>query len=71
MHKLLIQRELEMLRVPLVLLVVLALACVVFGAQDSPFNVDFFCGWEGCYRPMEWTPVEVGISSDLTKAFAG
>ncbi|MHC4645360.1 MAG: hypothetical protein ACYTBJ_07650 [Planctomycetota bacterium] len=38
---------------------------------DSPFNVDFFCGWSGCYRPMEWTPVEIGISSQLSEPFAG
>jgi hypothetical protein len=38
---------------------------------DSPFNVDFFCGWDGCYRPMEWTPVEIGITTTFTEPFAG
>jgi len=38
---------------------------------DSPFNVDFFCGWGGCYRPMEWTPVEIGITTTFTEPFAG
>ena len=36
-------------------------------AEESPFNVDFFCGWGDCYRPMEWTPVEIGIGSTLEK----
>jgi hypothetical protein len=40
-------------------------------AAKSPFNVDFFCGWSGYYRPMEWTPIEVGIQSDLSEAFQG
>ncbi|MHC4206708.1 MAG: hypothetical protein ACYSTT_18805 [Planctomycetota bacterium] len=62
-----------MLRVCLVLL---AFPVLVIGAgsqeeDDDPFNVDFFCGWGGYYRPMEWTPVEIGISSTLTEPFAG
>jgi len=62
-----------MLRVWLVLL---AFPVLVIGAgsqeeDDDPFNVDFFCGWGGYYRPMEWTPVEIGISSTLTEPFAG
>lgn len=39
--------------------------------SESDFNVDFFVGWEGCYRPMYWTPVEIGINSKLTQPFAG
>ncbi|MHC4337466.1 MAG: hypothetical protein ACYSTG_05890, partial [Planctomycetota bacterium] len=38
---------------------------------DSAFNVDCFLGWGGCYRPMEWAPVEIGVSSTLTEPFAG
>jgi hypothetical protein len=61
-----------MLRVWLVLL---SCPVLVMGAatekDEDPFNVDFFCGWGGYYRPMEWTPVEIGISSTLTEPFAG
>ena len=39
-------------------------AAAAQGAED-PFNVDCFFGWGGCYRPMEWTSVEVGINSQL------
>jgi hypothetical protein len=51
----------------------LLLACIssVQGAPDIEFNVDFFCGWDGYYRPMEWTPVEISISSDLKEPFSG
>jgi len=61
-----------MLRVLLVLLLfpVLAIAAAE-EVDEDPFNVDFFCGWGGYYRPMEWTPVEIGISSTLTEPFAG
>jgi len=41
------------------------------GAEESPFNVDVFMGWDGCYRPMEWLPVIVGISSSLEEPFEG
>ena len=62
-----------MLRVWLVLLAfpVLVVAAAVEEEDEDPFNVDFFCGWGGYYRPMEWTPVEIGISSTLTEPFAG
>lgn len=61
-----------MLRVSLILLAVPALATIASAADDDEiFNVDFFCGWGGCYRPMEWTPVEIGISSVLTEPFGG
>ena len=61
-----------MLRIWLILLSfpVLAIAAAA-EKDDDPFNVDFFCGWGGYYRPMEWTPVEIGISSTLTEPFAG
>jgi len=59
-----------------VCLILFAFPALVIGAvsqekDDDPFNVDFFCGWGGYYRPMEWTPVEIGVSSTLTEPFAG
>jgi hypothetical protein len=60
-----------MLRAALILLAVPALTAVVSASDEDPFNVDFFCGWAGHYRPMEWTPVEIGISSTLVEPFAG
>jgi len=60
-----------MLRVCLVILVFPVLVIAATEEDDDPFNVDFFCGWGGHYRPMEWTPVEIGISSTLTEPFAG
>ena len=61
-----------MLRVCLVILMFPALVNAAAAEKDEdPFNVDFFCGWGGYYRPMEWTPVEIGISSTLTEPFAG
>jgi hypothetical protein len=60
-----------MLRVCLVLLVFPTLVIAAAGKDEDPFNIDFFCGWGGYYRPMEWTPVEIGISSTLTEPFAG
>ncbi len=50
---------------------VLVWASCVQAARDPEFNVDFFCGWDGYYRPMEWMPVEIGIGSDLKEPFAG
>ena len=49
----------------------LVLVSCVYAAADPEFNVDFFCGWDGYYRPMEWMPVEIGIGSDLQEPFAG
>ncbi len=62
-----------MLRISLMILVVLILPVAVSASKDSdsPFNVDFFFGWNNYYRPMEWTPVEIGIASTLTEPFAG
>ena len=60
------------------LVVLLAIGFVLLcvpGAHGAPrkaeFNVDFFCGWDGYYRPMEWTPVEIQIGSDLKEPFSG
>ncbi|MBN1362326.1 MAG: DUF4350 domain-containing protein [Sedimentisphaerales bacterium] len=58
-----------MSRIPILFLIVLS--CASYAAGKVEFNVDFFCGWDGYYRPMEWTPVEIGITSDLTEPFAG
>ena len=60
-----------MVRVSIIVSAVLMLGAACAGAAESPFNVDVFFGWGNCYRPMEWTPVEVGISSTLTEPFAG
>lgn len=51
--------------------IVLALSSLVWASDEDVFNVDFFCGWGGYYRPMEWTPMEIAIDSDLTEPFAG
>jgi len=49
----------------------MALSVVSSASEEPVFNVDFFCGWGGYYRPMEWTPIEIGIDSDMTEPFAG
>jgi hypothetical protein len=60
-----------MSRILIAALLLLAWASSGQGARDIDFNVDFFCGWDGYYRPMEWTPVEVGIGADLKEPFSG
>ncbi|MGB2821646.1 MAG: hypothetical protein WBF17_11735 [Phycisphaerae bacterium] len=35
--------------------------------QKKDINVDFTVGWGGCYRPMEWTPLLVGITTPFEK----
>jgi len=52
-------------------LLVLMCASGICTARDDEFNVDFFCGWDGYYRPMQWTPVGIGIASELTEPFGG
>ncbi|MDY7010937.1 MAG: hypothetical protein SVV80_09330, partial [Planctomycetota bacterium] len=52
------------------LIVILSVASAL-QAKAPEFNVDFNVGWGGCYRPMEWTPVEVGIAAKLKKPFGG
>ncbi|MCK4626107.1 MAG: hypothetical protein KAV00_12395, partial [Phycisphaerae bacterium] len=59
-----------MSRLVLALIVILS-AAVPSSAKDPKFNVDFNVGWGGCYRPMEWTPVEIGIAAKLKKPFGG
>ncbi len=59
-----------MSRILIAALLLLAGGACVQGAKDIEFNVDFFCGWENYYRPMEWTPVEVGIGA-VKEPFSG
>ena len=58
-----------MRRASLFVLVLVTLASLC--PAKERFNVDISIGWGGCYRPMQWTPVDVGISSNLTRAFEG
>lgn len=57
--------------------VLMHVLCCVLGfsgiaqAKQEPFNVDIFFGWEGCFRPTEWTPIEIGIGSLQDEPFAG
>ena len=37
----------------------LAITLPAGAAKENPFNVDVFFGWDGYYRPMEWTPFTV------------
>lgn len=48
----------------------LALPAVSLAGED--FNVTVTVGWENCYRPMEWTPIEINVAnSKLKKPFGG
>ncbi len=60
-----------MLRILIVFLLALVLAPCIRAAGDIEFNVDLFCGWDEYYRPMEWTPAEVGITTNMTEPFEG
>lgn len=51
--------------------VVLILACTAFAADEPDFYVDYRVGWGGCYRPMEWTPVEITVRTTLDAPFDG
>jgi len=35
--------------------------------KKPEMNVDFSVGWGGCYRPREWTPITVGITTPFEK----
>ena len=50
----------------ILVLLLIALTTTTNAVTEELFNVDVFFGWGGCYRPMEWTPVEVNIQSELT-----
>ncbi len=60
-----------MYRIAMAILCVLTWASCLHGAKEIEFNVTFECGWDGYYRPMEWTPVEIGLTSDQKEPFAG
>ena len=38
---------------------------------DKPFDITFSLGWDGYYRPMNWTPVEIDIVTKGDKPFGG
>jgi len=40
------------------------------GAAEMKLNVDCEIGWQGCYRPLAWTPVNVAVQS-AEKRFEG
>lgn len=63
--------SLTMLKIAVAFLLMLTCVSGVGAAKDAEFNVDFSCGWDGYYRPMEWTPIEIRIDSDLTEPFGG
>jgi len=41
----------------------LGLAGTAAGAAEMKLNVDCEIGWQGCYRPLAWTPVNVTVQS--------
>jgi len=60
-----------MYRIVTAILCVLVWAGCLHAAKEIEFDATFECGWAGYSRPMEWTPVEIGITSDLKEPFAG
>ena len=54
-----------------VLALTISLAAAAAAAAEPKFNVDFDIGWGGCYRPMEWTPVQIDIHHKLKKPLGG
>ncbi len=52
---------------------VLAVVAVVVptASAQTKLNVDVTVGWGGCYRPGEWTPVDILIHHKLTKPLGG
>ncbi len=52
-------------RILVILLLVFCFSNIV-SAKDKPvFNVDCFFGWSNYFRPMEWTPLEISVNSNL------
>ncbi len=43
----------------------LSVATASLLASEQKLNVDFELGWGNCYRPMQWTPVELGVMSKI------
>jgi len=60
-----------MFRIVVAFLLVLACTGGASGARDIEFSINPFCGWDGYFRPMEWTPVEVDIHADVSEPFGG
>jgi hypothetical protein len=58
-----------MVRKYFLVFILLTVGNICFGKTE--LNVDVFWGWGGCYRPMEWMPVEVGITSTAAEPFGG
>lgn len=50
------------------LLLLLFLAATAAAADDQ-YNVDLSIGWDGFYRPMQWTPLEIGIVAKIKEPF--
>lgn len=50
--------------------VVCLLAASALAAPET-LNVDFVIGWDGCYRPQEWTPMDVGIATTIEEPQGG
>ena len=41
-------------------------------AASRDFNITLTVGWEGCYRPIEWVPVEINVvNRKLKRRFGG
>ncbi|NQU75304.1 MAG: hypothetical protein HQ546_03180 [Planctomycetes bacterium] len=52
--------------------VILVLACVAgLAAAAEKMEVDFAFGWEGCYRPQRWMPLDLTIYPRVSKPLAG
>ena len=55
----------------LLLAIMGVLLCSSAALGGDVFDIDLFLGWGGCYRPMTWMPVEVGVTSRLEEPFEG
>ena len=55
----------------IVCIFVAVMAVVSAVSAQTKLNVDVTVGWGGCYRPGEWTPVDILIHHKLTKPLGG
>jgi hypothetical protein len=53
------------------LILISGFTSIVSAKDKQDYNIDFFCGWDGYFRPMEWTPVEITVNSTLEIFFGG
>ncbi|MFB3892780.1 MAG: hypothetical protein ACE15C_12235 [Phycisphaerae bacterium] len=53
--------------IKLAILFLLAASVSQAEAADQLFNVDVGFGWGGCYRPLQWTPMEITIHAPKLK----